>query len=224
MMIADIWRRIERVESRLRNSFGRRIDTPWYRFWAHVHFQLMDHGFLRILWTNYDRVSENTFRSNQPSHRRLAAFKREGGRTVVNLRGTAVQSYFLLESEACKALGLELVNVRFWARRAPPLGHIEVLLDVFDTAQRPLLMHCKSGADRASLAAAFYLIHIDGAPVAVARQQMGVRYLHLKGTKTGILDAVLDDFEAKGEAAGKSLREWATNDYDPDAIMAAFAR
>ena len=74
---------MEKVESKLRNRFGNSIDTPWQRFLSHVHFQFMDHGFLRILWTNFYQFSPNAFRSNQPSPRRLRKYKKLGIKQII---------------------------------------------------------------------------------------------------------------------------------------------
>ena len=94
-MLDRIWGRVEKVESKLRNRFGNSIDTPWQRFLSHVHFQLMDHGFLRVLWTNFYQFSPNAFRSNQPSPRRLKKYKELGVKTIINMRGTPKQSHYM---------------------------------------------------------------------------------------------------------------------------------
>ena len=131
-MLDRIWGRVEKVESKLRNMFGNSIDTPWQRFLSHVHFQLMDHGFLRVLWTNFYQFSPNAFRSNQPSPRRLKKYKELGVKTIINLRGTPKQSHYLFEQEACDALGLVLINCSMWARACTPKKHFIELFDYFD--------------------------------------------------------------------------------------------
>ena len=105
-------------ERHLRDSFGDDIETPKGRFWAYVHFHLMDHAFFRVLWTNMREIAPDVYRSNQPSPRRIAKWKSKGIQTVVNLRGAPIQSHGLLEEEACKAAGIDMVCLKFGARHA----------------------------------------------------------------------------------------------------------
>ena len=50
------------------------------------------------------------------------------------------------------------------------------------------MMHCKSGADRAGLMAALYLL-IAKQPAREAVKQLTWKYGHVKQAKTGVLDA-----------------------------------
>ena len=221
-MLDRIWGRVEKVESKLRNRFGNSIDTPWQRFLSHVHFQLMDHGFLRILWTNFYQFSPNAFRSNQPSPRRLRKYKKLGIKTIINLRGTPKQSHYLFEQEACNELDLVLINCSIFARAFTSKKYFIELFDSFDEINGPFVLHCKSGADRASIAAAFYQIYIHGYSVKQTRDQFSIKYLHLKFTKTGLLDFLMDTYEREGESKGIELRDWITNHYDAESLEKQF--
>ena len=96
------------------------------------------------------------------------------------------------------------------------------LLDSFETIERPLVMHCKSGADRAGLASALYLLHIEGATIAEAKKQLSFRYLHIRGSKTGILDHLLECYEADTAARPIPIRDWIESRYDRDQIIESF--
>jgi protein tyrosine/serine phosphatase len=221
-MLDRIWGRVEKVESKLRNRFGNSIETPWQRFLSHVHFQLMDHGLLRILWTNFYQFSPNAFRSNQPSPKRLKKYKKLGIKTIINLRGTPKQSHYLFEQEACDELGLALINCSIFARAFTSKKYFIELFDSFDKLELPFVLHCKSGADRASIAAAFYQIYIHGYSVKQTRDQFSIKYLHLKFTKTGVLDFLMDTYEREGELKGIELRDWITNHYDAESLQKQF--
>ena len=221
-MLDRIWGRVEKAESKLRNKFGNSIDTPWQRFLSIVHFYLMDHAFLRILWTNFDQFAPKAYRSNQPSPGRLKKYKKQGIRTIINLRGTPNQAHYLFEKESCEKLDLLLINCSMWARAFTPKQYFIELFDFFDEIEKPFVVHCKSGADRASLAAAFYLIHIHGYSVKETRPQFGIKYLHLKFTRTGLLDFLMDAYEREGEANGITLRDWITNYYDAEFLTKEF--
>lgn len=119
-MLAEFWTKIERAERRLRKSFGRDISTPSTRWWSTLHYQVFDHAFLRMFWTNFYEIAPGVYRSNQPSHRRLKRYRDMGITTVVNLRGEETYAHYLFEKESCEALGLKLINAKLWARSAPP--------------------------------------------------------------------------------------------------------
>lgn len=190
--------------------------TDWWRV------NMTDHGCLRWGWTNFDRVASGVFRCNQPHPARLRRYRTYGIRGVLNLRGENRSPAFRIEKASCALLGLPLVNVSLTARTAPSRTALLDLLAAFDTLPRPFVMHCKSGADRAGLAAALYLLD-RGEPVAVARQQLALRYLHLPFTRTGVLGTLLDAYEAQLAKGPTTLRDWIANDYDPAAICARHA-
>ncbi|SMX43542.1 phosphatase domain-containing protein [Actibacterium lipolyticum] len=223
-MFRQIKTRLDNFEQSLRQSFGNDISTPNGRRAAFWHFQLMDHAFLRVLWTNLDEIAPGVWRSNQPSPKRLARYHKMGITNVISLRGDAPHSHFLFEQEACERLGLSLHTVAISARKLVNKKRMLALLDLFDTVERPFVMHCKSGADRAGLASALYLMHVEGKPVAEAKKQLSLRYLHLKNDSTGILDYMLDQYEQDITETPMPIREWFETRYDPKALTAGFQK
>jgi protein tyrosine phosphatase (PTP) superfamily phosphohydrolase (DUF442 family) len=206
-------------------SFGNDISTPRTRRLAMWHFHLFDHAFLRSMWENLWEIAPGVWRSNQPSPRRIAKYKKMGIETILSLRGNPNHpiSFMLLEKQACSDLGITLRTAHLSARSlAPKETYLEVL-DLLETLKPPFLLHCKSGADRAGLVSALYLLHIKGAPIDEARAQLHWRYMHLKSTKTGILDHLLNCYKADMEANGDMpIREWIETRYDQSAITASF--
>ncbi len=198
------------------------LDTPAARRRSWLYYLFVDHGFLRYRWTNFDEIAPGVFRANHPHATRLHAYRAMGIRAVLNLRGLSDKPPYLIEVADCAAIGLDLISVKFAARAAPRREKLLELLETFDTIPRPFVMHCKSGADRAGLASALYLLD-QGVPMDVARRQLGLRYLHLKWTKTGIQDALLDLYAQRLDRGPVSLRDWVRDDYDPAAVRALFA-
>ena len=187
--------------------------------------QVADVGFLRHLWHNFAPVAPGVYRSNHPGDRRLVAYAaRHGIRAVVNLRGDAGGAPQRIEAAACARLGLAFASVAMSARSAPRPEALLHLLDLFDTLPRPFLMHCKSGADRAGLASALYLLHREGASVATARAHLSWRFLHVRGSRTGILDGFLDAYEAALADGPVPIRDWIAKGYDRRALLAAHGR
>jgi len=214
--------RLDAFERRMRAAFGSDISTPAGRRAAFWHFHLMDHAFLRILWTNMDEIAPGVWRSNQPSPARLRRYRDMGIRTVLSLRGDGVSSHRLFEEEACEDLGLTLVTISLKARGLVPRRRLLDLLDIFETIEKPFVMHCKSGSDRAGLASALYLLHIEGKPVEEARKMLSWRYIHFRNSPTGVLDHMLDTYAADIAEEPMPIRRWIETRYDSAAIEADF--
>jgi protein tyrosine/serine phosphatase len=189
-------------------------------FWA---FYVIDHAALRSVWTNLFEIAPGVWRSNHPSPRRIGRYARMGITTVLNLRGEKANVRYIKEEYACRHASITLVTIPLSARNAGRKEAYLALLDQFDTVARPFVIHCKSGADRTGLAAAFFLLHEMKVPVSVARRQLSLRYAHVRFFKTGVLDLILETYEADIQRLGNiELREWLTLHYDRNAIETAF--
>lgn len=199
------------------------ISTAAGRAAAAQYVKWRDHGILRKRWTNFGQVADGVYRSNHPDHARLERYRDMGIVAVLNLRGTAARGPYLFEAESCAALGLDLHSLSFSARKAAPKPMLESLFAAFDAIPRPFVMHCKSGADRAGMAAALYLLD-QGASVTRARAELSIRYLHLAFTKTGVQDHMLDLYEERLRDGPISIRDWISQEYDPHALTQSFAR
>lgn len=221
-MMSKIWASLDRAERSFRHSWGRNFETPGGRRWARLHYHLFDHAFLRIFWTNFWPVSEGVWRSNQPTEARFRRYARMGVRTVVNLRGADGFAHYHFEREACEALGLTLVDVKLHARRAVDRAWIVAVIDALRAAERPMIFHCKSGADRAGFVAALYQMVFDDVPVEKARRQLGLKFIHLEFTKTGVQGYILDVYAARLAQGGIGFEDWIRTEYDNQAIQRGF--
>ena len=205
-------------ERRLQQTYARDLSTPDNRRRALIWTRWLDHGILRIWWTNQFQIAPGVFRSNHPPQSRFARVKAMGIDTVLTLRGVSGNPSDLLEREACAANGITLHSIALQARAAPTRGQIADLIALFRTLPRPFLMHCKSGADRAGFASAVYLMVIMGEPVQTARAMLSWRYLHFSWSKTGVLDRVLDHYAARNAKAPIGFEVWAATEYDPATV------
>jgi protein tyrosine/serine phosphatase len=204
-------------------SYGRDITDPYERKRSRRYVMFSDFGILRTFWTNFGKVTDGVYRSNHPGHARLEAYKAKGIKAVLNLRGVGVRAPYLFEVESCARLGLELVSIALQARAPAPKDQLLRLFAAFDTMPRPFVMHCKSGADRAGLASALYVLD-QGGSVTEAKKELSFRYLHIKFTDTGIQDHLLELFEQRLVQGPISIRDWVTTEYDPEALAASFAK
>lgn len=110
-------------------------------------------------------------------------------RTVIDLRGKYVgEPLYEEEIAACRDLGVRHYDLRLSADAAPSPAEIETLLELFRTVPRPVLIHCRAGADRSGLAAALWKMVIDGESKSVAREQLSISYSHMPFGPTQALD------------------------------------
>ncbi|MGZ9810019.1 phosphatase domain-containing protein [Pseudoroseicyclus sp. H15] len=185
------------------------------------HYAMVDHAILRKHWRNFKEFAPGAYRSNHPTVARLAEYKAAGIRSVLCLRGAPPSPAFRIEAAACAELGLTLWTTPMQARRAPPVEAVLRTFQIFRKIEKPFLMHCKSGADRAGFSSALYLLHL-GRPVAEAQAQLTWDHWHIRRGPTAVLDCILDLYAKDADEMG--AEEWFATRYDPEAIQAAFER
>jgi protein tyrosine/serine phosphatase len=197
-----------------------------------------DHGALRKIYDNSHRIAPDMWRTYQPSPQDIAKWASRGIRTVINLRGLrnvkgggrvaeAQPGFYWLEREACERHGIRLVDHRAWSREAPPAEFLTGLDELYQTMDYPAVLHCKSGSDRAGIAATLYLFLKEGQSLETARRQLSFRYGHVKSGKTGVLDAFFDVYAAAAARDGVApdrahFLDWVRNEYDRDAVTDGF--
>jgi len=183
---------------------------------------LMDHGVFRVLWDNWATVAPGRlYRSNHPTPARLAAaMRRYGLKTVLNLRGHRQCGSDALSRAAAERLGLIHIDAPFESRGAPHRDRILRLAEIFRTMQEPVLMHCKSGADRAGLGAGLFLL-LNGGTAREALAQLSWRFGHFSRSRTGILDAFFVRYALEAEGR-KPFLDWVRDDYDEMALRRDF--
>lgn len=187
--------------------------------WIELIFK--DHGFLRILWHNQHQIAPGMWRSNQPAPSRIHKAAGDGIRTIINLRGPRDDGGWRLEAEACETAGITLLDFTARSRAAPDKAMLHAARDLFAEAQLPALMHCKSGADRAGLMSALYLLIVEGRPAREAAGQLALKYGHVKQAKTGLLDAFFAAYYPY-EDEGMAFFDWVDNVYDPEELTRQF--
>ena len=176
-----------------------------------------------VFHSNLHTVIEGqVYRSAQPSAGDLEEWIRTLGlRSVVNLRGEKRVDHrrWLREEVATtERAGIEHVSIRMSAGDLPSAPILRELVHAIDTEPRPLLLHCKAGAERSGLASAVAVL-LDGGDLAKARAEFAldkgfVRWINPR------LPRVLDDYaawlaERHLDSTPDRFRGWVEHDYAP---------
>jgi protein tyrosine/serine phosphatase len=183
---------------------------------------VVDHGVFRLAYLNRHRLGAQAWRSAQPAPHQIAALCRLGLRTVVNLRGARYCGSYWLEQQACRRHGVELVDFQIRSRAAPTKAELLGARDLLHAVAYPMLLHCKSGADRAGLMSALYMIVREGRPVAEAKEQLALKFGHIRQSDTGILDYFFERYLADNAVAPIDFFDWVEQRYDPAEIEATY--
>jgi len=184
---------------------------------------IVDHGFLRILYHNRWRVLGGLYRANQPSPGRLRVYKEKFAiRTVVNLRGENDQlGWYRLEEQACRVLGIHLINIQVYSRGLVSGEKIIKLREIISSLELPALVHCKSGADRAGFFTVLYRHYRLGEPIEHAVSELSIKYGHSKSAKTGVLDHFFRKYIDERSRC-QSFTSWATSEFNLEETQNSF--
>ena len=224
-----LWRRSAKL---------RRVKYAWRRLladgspeWArrmfgtagcYLDMLFLDHGLLRLIYVNQHRLGERAWRSGQPAPHHVTALARRGVRTIVNLRGERMCGSYLLEKSTCERHGIKLINFKIRARVAPRREDVKAVVQLFEGIEYPMLLHCKSGADRAGLVSVLYRFLKEDVPLVEAKQQLSLRYGHFRGCRSGILDHFFERYIEDNRVRPMPFLDWLDKVYDPEELYHSF--
>ena len=191
-------------------------------FAAWMNSLWVDHAVLRTVWRNFAVVVPGQwYRASHPLPWRICGrVRRIGLRTIVNLRGPRECGSDALSRAAAARLGVNHVYMPFESRGAPHRDRILRFHEIWRTVETPVLMHCKSGADRAGLASGLVLM-FGGGTAADALGQLSLRFGHVRRAPPGILDAFFLRYQAEAEGRLPFL-DWVRDEYDEEALRRDF--
>jgi protein tyrosine phosphatase (PTP) superfamily phosphohydrolase (DUF442 family) len=185
-----------------------------------------------IVWRNSGVrrvVGREILRSGQPEPEALErAVAKYGVRSLVNLRGESRdEEWYRDEREAARRLGLSAWDVRLRMDESPAQSEVRRLLSALDTAPRPLLLHCRAGADRVGFAAAFARA-VRGEALSAALGELQPWAGHLCRRETCRLHGFFADYRrwlsetASGHSA-ETFRRFVGEAYAPEPYRAEIA-
>lgn len=154
---------------------------------------------------NFHAVTEGVlYRSAQLSKDEFeAAIRQHKIKAILNLRGAHPhEAWWDGEVAAAQDNGVAHYDIPLSSKRFVGDKQVEEILAVLRDAPKPLLIHCKSGADRTGLVSALYRYAIEHAEPAEADKQLSLAYGHFPylTSRTGAMD---DSFWAFVGHSGK---------------------
>lgn len=147
-----------------------------------------------LIWSgNFHSVEEGQlYRSAQLSKAEIAReIDAHHIRSVLNLRGpNPNDQWYQDEVAATHEHGAALYDVGISAQEAVAPEKIEKILTILRDAPKPILVHCRAGADRTGLVSALYRYAIQGQSAETAEHELSLRYGHFPylTSKSGAMD------------------------------------
>jgi len=137
-------------------------------------------GAVRLATRNnfHELIPGEMYRSAQLSAGTLKnKVEKLGIRTVISLRRPKPdESWYVNEKQAAAELGIEHHDIALDLTFSPRIDHLLELRDLLEGAPKPLLVHCRAGADRTGLAAIMARLLDGESTLDEARAQVAPKY------------------------------------------------
>jgi protein tyrosine phosphatase (PTP) superfamily phosphohydrolase (DUF442 family) len=140
--------------------------------------------------------------------------------SILNLRGGSPRNdYYSNEVRVAKEMGVDFYDVSMSATRRPRRLDLLRLIDVVNRCEYPLLIHCKSGADRTGLATAIYRMVVLKEPPEEAMGAFTIYHSHVPILGPQRLHEPIDEYAAwlsKNELrhTPERFHDWVLNTYE----------
>ena len=163
-----------------------------------------------LQWTgNVHTIEPNVlYRSGQLDGDELDALVgKDGIRSILNLRRiNLADADQRSENLVVAADGLDFYSIPISANKEPDMATMKKIVEVMRTAPKPMLVHCRGGADRSGLAAALFEYAVQGQPVDKAIEQLSFIYGHFPWlwSRTGAMDRAFTNFTSNWVASDQS--------------------
>jgi undecaprenyl-diphosphatase len=163
-------------------------------------------------------IPDEIYRSAQLSAGKLESIVEQHGiKTVISLRRPRPsESWYKSEKEVAESLGIAHHDIAMDLTFSPRIDHLLELRDLIENAPRPLLVHCRAGADRTGLASIMATLLDGTSTLEQARAQVSWKFYAIRDDSMGIpfFNAYVAWLEEAGREHSKdNFNGWLENDY-----------
>jgi protein tyrosine phosphatase (PTP) superfamily phosphohydrolase (DUF442 family) len=174
-------------------------------------------------------VPGQAYRCAQPSPAFLRRVVRQDHiKSIIKLNRTAESSWSAEEQALAKKLGVTMIYIPIGVSQLPTRPEMIQIIRALDRAPRPVLIHCKTGADRTGLAAVLIALKNGESFEHAKAGQLRLAYLHV-GQWGEDVDDVLTQYQEDMAAEGKPIdgyaqfRRYVLEEYYPSFYHARIA-
>jgi protein tyrosine/serine phosphatase len=130
-------------------------------FWTLIVLVVMWLGIIRQVG-NFHKVSNGIYRSGQLYEYNFPEiYEKYHFKTIINLRGAHPnKEWYKYEIKFCKEHNITHIDIKLSDKKIVSPKKINEILEIIKNAKKPLLIHCRAGADRTGLISAAYLYSI----------------------------------------------------------------
>jgi protein tyrosine/serine phosphatase len=149
---------------------------------------------------NFHEITQGeAYRSAQLDRDELQhCIKKYNIKTIVNLRGeNPDQKWYREEMAVSKEFNVAHYDVSLSASLEPDGKDIRKLMEIFESAPRPVLIHCQAGADRSGLVAAMWKVIVDKETKTSAEKQLTIWHGHIPLGGTIAMDRFFEKWTAE---------------------------
>lgn len=148
-----------------------------------------------LVYGNFHKVDKDLYRSAQLFSYNLPFYlEKHHIKSILNLRGSSTDKWYTDEIDISKKYKIKHYDYGIGDRQISTINEMNDIIDIMKKAPKPLLVHCKIGADRTSLSSALYLYAIKNDQDA--KRAISIRYGHFPwfGSKTVAMDKSFENF------------------------------
>jgi protein tyrosine/serine phosphatase len=178
-------------------------------------------GYKPIFRNNFDEVvPDRLYRSAQPDDRFGKWIEAHNLRSVLNLRGgKPAYDWYAQEIRIVRDHGVDYYEIPMSAQIRPKRRDLLQIIDLLGRARYPMLIHCKSGADRTGLGVALYHMIVQKEPPQTALDGFSLFYGHIPLLGPEKLQHPIREYAYWLEAKDlihtpERFREWVEKEYD----------
>ena len=161
-----------------------------------------EHNFINLFWFNFHKVDDGVYRSAQLTPWRLKKIiKKYGIKTIINLRGNNKNYLYKREKEICEEMGVKYLTVSLLSRSPERIRkeELEKLVDILKNSEKPILFHCKAGADRTGFVAVLWHLLNGRDKKWAINKELRLKYMYLSWSKAGKIKKLFELYDGKSD-------------------------